>query len=65
MTLYQDDPSSRWIVEGDVFASYVDAYKTVQPGEIHTVWGLPFKTPRAGVLMLDFNGVEKKVTVLP
>jgi len=47
------------------FVSWMDRYTTVQPGETHVVWEESFPIGHAGVLMLDFNGVRRSVTILP
>lgn len=50
---------------GFAFVDYISKFRTVQPGESHVVWSFSFSTAKAGTLVLDFNNVVKRVTVLP
>ena len=61
---YLDEPMEKWRISS-VYVDYIYRFATVQPGESRVVWSLDFTTPRAGILVLDFNSVVKRVTVLP
>ncbi len=55
-----ESPSDRRLV---VFVSWMYRSTVVQPGEIHRIWSFSFDAPRAGTLVLDFNGVRGSVEI--